>query len=287
MDLLFSKALRVSGKRYRPSSLKVQLSRWKALCIASGPFRTSSGMLDEQGLRQTLATFESATTQKRMFLLYRWVVLTLIARGEQLTPPSPAIEREYVGDSRTVHTVVDSEEHFAKMAACALESVRGWKGLRLAALVAVLGDTGLRTEEVRLLPLNAFHFSDSGPLLTLPEKRGTPARELKLSTTTVGHLRAWLAARPAVPTALMFPADLSGVALDPATIWRQLKRLEAHAGPSVAPMSGATALRAAFAGRLKQSGAPVAEIQQALGHRHSASTSELLERVLVLKKPVG
>lgn len=222
-----------------------------------------------------------------MFLLYRWVVLTLISRGEALTPPSPALEREYLGDSRTVHTVVDSEDYVSRMAACARASVRGWKGLRLAALVAVLGDTGLRTEEIRSLPIDAFRIGPEGGTLTLAERRGVPSRELPLSPTTADTLRDWLAVRPQVPSLLMFPADLSGVALDPATVWRQLKRLETQVGAVVGPMTGASALRAAFAGRLKQSGAPIIDIQTALGHRHASSTSELLDRILVLKAPQG
>lgn len=282
MELLFSHALRLSGKRYRNSSLQVQLSRWKALCLASSAFRAPGALPSEEGLRQALATFDSPTTRKRMFLLYRWVLHTLIAEGAPLKPPSAALEREYIGDARTVHTVVDPEEHILRMSEAAVTSVSGWKGRRLSALISVLGDTGLRTEEVRMLPLSSFASAPAGGTLTVPAHQGAPARTLDIGPAATARVLAWLTVRPAVPGNLLFPADLTGRALDPATIWRQIKRIEALAGTGTAPVTGATALRAAFAGRLKRSGASVIDIQHALGHRHQSSTSELLERVLVL-----
>lgn len=277
---MLSRALRVSRRRYKPSTVEVMVSRWRSFCEASKAFRTDSDWLDEEGLRQTLAKFPAYTTRKRQFLLFRWVARTLAQGGISVPDPSAALERDFVAEERPLHTVVALETHTERMAAQALETVSGWKGLRLAALVRLLGDTGLRSEDVRLLARAAIAFDGGGTgVLTIASKKQS-ARHLPLSKATCVALQAWIAARPACPGELLFVADESGKALDPATLWRQLKRLETTVGPMGAPVSGTTAIRAAYAQELRAKGLSLEDIQVALGHKKLSSTLELLDRIV-------
>ncbi len=276
MELLLSHALRISSARYKSTTLEVMASRWRSFCRESLPYRDADNFLDKAGLSSTLGCFDSFTTRKRHFLLFRWVVRTLRNSGVQLLDPTPSLENEFSGEERPHHTVMPLDEHVCLLASEALSQVSGWKGLRLAAMVSLLGDTGLRSEAVRLLPLNAWNGEST---LTIPGKGSAPSREATLSPGAVQALKAWACARPGTPGGLLFVADASGKALDPATVWRQLKRLEAKAGPLGAPTGGTTAIRAAYAQRLKERGDSAEDIQQALGHRRLSSTVELLSRI--------
>lgn len=279
MENELGKALKLSGKRYKASSLAIQVSRWRSFCRASEAFVGSDGWLSEQGLRQTLDSFEAFTTRKRMFLLFRWVVKTLAEHGYPKPDPTAALEREYLGDERPLHVVGDVETLAERMAAEALSTVSGWKGVRLAALVRLLMDTGLRKEDVRRLTLDCLALDAGRPFVRVPGMRRAPPRLLSVGPATAKALSAWVAVRPACPGNLLFVADASGRPLDPATVWRQFKRLEAAAGGLDSAVSGPTAIRAAVAERLRKEGLPVEEIQLVLGHRRRSSTEELLDRV--------
>lgn len=231
-------------------------------------------------MRATLEAFPAYTTRKRMFMLFRWVVHVLNERGHPCVDPTPALEREFAEDERPIHAVRDLATQADVLARHALVSVSGWKGVRLAALVRLLADTGLRKEDLRGMLLAALLLDASSPTLTVPGPRGMPPRTLPLSPPTVLALQQWLQVRPACASALLFVADESGKAMDPATVWRQLKRLEAAVGEVGALLSGTTSIRAAFANQLRATGASVEEIQEALGHRQRTSTTELLDRIV-------
>lgn len=278
MELALSRALRLSSNRYKASTLEVMASRWRKFCEASFDHRTPEGWLNERGLAQTLAKFPAFTTRKRHFLLFKWVTRTLIAGGTPVPDPTPSFEKEFEGEQRTFHTVAPLETQSDRLAAHARESVRGWKGTRLVAIVRLLGDTGLRSEDVRLLKVFDVRLDQEPGLVTLTQKNQQP-RTLELSPVAVSALKDWLAARPVCPGNLLFVADFQGGPLDPATLWRQLKRLDEAVGPTGAPLSGTTAIRAAYAQQLRDKGASPLEIQQALGHRKLSSTMELLDRI--------
>lgn len=192
--------------------------------------------------------------------------------------PCPALEREYSRDERAVHTVKDLAAQVGRMAASALQHVSGWKGVRLAAVVRVLGDTGLKTQE--LLALKSDHVllrPDGSAALWVGHK--ATSRLLPLSVTTYGAILAWLQVRPSCPSDFLFVSDAKGSPLDASTVWRQIKRLEARVGALEPSISGPTAIRAALAKTLQQEGKSELEIQAMLGHRQAGSTGELLDRV--------
>lgn len=278
MELLLTRALKASRKRYKPSTLEVMASRWRSFCLQAAPHLDSSGTLDEAGLAKTLTAFPTYTTRKRHFLLFKWVVQTLNRSGLALPDPTPSLEKDYSGEERTLHAVNNLESLAQRMAQHARATVSGWKGVRLAALAALLGETGLRSEDVRLLSRQQISLGPDGGLLTLVQK-GKPTRELPLSKETALLVQDWLTVRPSTPGELVFVADESGRSLDPSTLWRQLKRLEQQVGAVDGEVSGTTAIRAAFAAQLRDQGKSLEEIQLALGHRKLSSTAELLERV--------
>lgn len=278
MEHLLSRALKASRKRYKPSTLEVMASRWRSFCAQASPHLNAAGHLDEQGLSKALESFPSYTTRKRQFLLFKWVLRTLNESGHTFPDPTPSLEKEFSGEERTVHSVNSLDSLAQRMARHAKETISGWKGVRLSALALLLGETGLRSEDVRLLSRQQLVLGAAGGLLTIAQKN-KPTRELQLSEEVVSALREWLSVRPSCPGELVFVADDSGRSLDPSTLWRQLKRLEAQVGAVDGEVSGTTAIRAAFAAQLRDQGKSVEEIQLALGHRKLSSTVELLERV--------
>jgi integrase len=284
MELTLGQALEVSRRRYKPSTAEVMASRWRVFCTESLAFRTENNWLDEAGLASTLACFPAFTTRKRHFLLFRWVVHTLAQRGTSLPDPTPSFEKEYSGEERTLHSVEALGTQTDRMAAQAEREVRGWKGARLVALVRLLGDTGLRSEDIRLVPLAALALTLFDGTLIVGSK-GLPDRVFALSKETCAALQHYLLVRPAAPGSLLFAADASGKALDPATLWRQLKRLDTAIAPVSAPLSGTTAIRAAYAQELRSKGLSLEDIQVALGHRKLASTLELLGRIRPARVP--
>ena len=239
-------------------------------------------MLSEQGLRQTLDQVPSFTTRKRLFLLYRWVLREHIKHGHSFVDVTSAVERDYIRDARPVHSLLKVEELSHTLSSAAFRVASGWKAHRLSALVALVADTGLRAEEVRLLPLAAVRLQQAGGSVEVKGRRGVPARDLTFSETTATALRDWLNCRPGPAAGLLFVANEAGAPLAASSIWRQIKRLESEVGSFSAPVSGISALRAAFAAALKERKVDSFEIQRALGHRQQASTSELLSRIQVM-----
>lgn len=255
------------------------MSRWRTLCQVSAPYRGQADWLSEEGLKQALAAIPSFTTRKRMFLLYRWVLREHRRVDPSILDVTKALERDYIRDARPILSVVNPESIPVTLANAATQVARGWKGARLKALVLLGGETGLRTEELRLLPFNSVSQGGEGWLVSVPGQKAKPPRSFTLSTEAGAAVEAWLAAHPCPGGAYLFVADALGAPLVASSIWRQIKRLEGITGAVAAPVSGVSALRTAFAATLKERGVAPPDLQQALGHKHATSTAELLERI--------
>lgn len=278
MDHWLQEALVLSKKRLRPSSREVYESMWKSFYTQAQAHLNSGGQLDEDGLRHTLAELGSFATRKRQFMLFKWVLRVLSESGRNLLNPCPAFEREFLADTRPQHDVADLAIKVDKMATTATEQISGWKGARLAAIVRVLGDTGMKTEELISLKTSSVLLRlDGSATLYVGKKAST--RLLPLSAKTFQAVQAWQSVRPVCPGEYLFVSKEDGRPLEPSTLWRQLKRLEGTVGGVEANLSGPTAIRAAFVAKLRKEGNSGSQIQAALGHRQWQSTEELLERV--------
>jgi site-specific recombinase XerD len=271
-------ALAFSRKRLRPSSRAVYESMWRAFCSRAKLEMAGSGHLTDESLSVVLKGLGTFATQKRQFMLYKWTIQTLRSAGLDLRNPSEALEREYSHDERATHTVNDLATQVDQMAACAQRSVKGWKGTRLTAVVRVLGDTGLKTQELLALKSNHVLMQPDGCAALWAGKKGS-SRLLPLTGSTHEAILAWMRVRPSCSSEFLFISDASGSPLEASTVWRQIKRLEAEVGALGPTLSGPTAIRAAYAKNLQHKGKSDLEIQTVLGHLRCGSTGELLERV--------
>lgn len=258
--------------------MEVVASRWRSFCEAATPYLGEDGWLDAHGLGLALQRYPAFVTRKRQFLLFKWVVKVLNEHGHAVPDPTLELYREFSGEDRPDHLVVDLLQHRRAMAEAASTLVSGWKGVRLVAIVSLTAECGLKTGELCGLPLSAVTPTESGYKLRVVGKKGVSPREFILSEDASRALAGWIKVHPAADSGLLFVSDASGRAVDPVTLWRQIKRVEAKSGPVVGALSGTTAFRAALAQQMQAEGRTTEEIQKALGHRMLASTIELLER---------
>lgn len=270
-------ALQHSPKRFRESSLKVYRSIWKRLALTLDPTGQGPRPFSSVELERAISSTGAYATAKKALGLFRWVSETVRVCGLHLGTAYLELEHQYKEDDRPEHSVRNFEQNVVKLAAQADHHNQSWKGARLAALVRLLGETGIRREE-----LLALELSDARPDALMPNicaGKGNRRRVLPLSPDAVNALNAWLKVRPACDSNFLFISGKTGAPMDASTVWRQLRRLEAVVGPADKALSGPGAFRAGVAHKLKKSGVPATEIQRILGHRLATSTEELLNRV--------
>ncbi len=278
MQLLLERAIEVSGKRFRPSSVAVYRSVWKRLVSELGHLDKDYAVLVTPAqLRQALLRCGSYASGKKALGLFRWVSETLATEGLHLGEAYREVEQEYWADERPEHHVERFEKAAPALAEAALTSAKDWKGLRLAAIVRLLSDTGLRREELLGLRRSFLTLSTQGGYVDAG--KGVRKRRLPVSLLTQEALEAWYGACPWPNSTLVFPGGPDDKKMDASTLWRQLRRAEEVAGPADKTLTGPTGYRAGVARRLKEQGASVADIQKALGHRLASSTEDLLKRV--------
>ncbi|MDO8416311.1 MAG: tyrosine-type recombinase/integrase [Agitococcus sp.] len=184
----------------------------------------------------------------------------------------------FLRDARPDCDALPSEQ-LLLLAQAAPSLVRGWKGLRLAAMLAVLRETGLRNNEVLTLSQSSITF---GPPAMLHVGCPPTSRFFHLSDFCAERLCMWLAAHPCkTRTELLFVANEYGGTLDTSTVWRQINRLSTKVlGIEIRGM-GVGRIRASVAKQLQDEGASAVEIQYFLGHKQETSTAELLDRIHV------
>ena len=283
MDIdLFDWAIKISRKRLRPSSRAVYASMWNGYCarLLSASNVTPAVQPGQESSAQMLGALSGAggyLAQKRAFGLVRWTYQTLREHGmTTLTQSAEELVSLFAPDDRLKHAMLDTTWQ-DQMIAAASEVAKGWKRVRLTTIVTVLCETALKNQEIldlRTTDLRGY------PPYALKAGRGVKQRELVLSEKTGAALKDWLAVRPANPGDYLFVADTSGRPLDPATLWRQLKRVtSAVPGSADVKHFGTGVIRATKAKELEELGASTAAIADFLGHRLEASTGELLERV--------
>lgn len=273
MDSWFLDALAISRKRLRPSSVEVYSSRWKGLCSAVA--LEPGAALTTKALGAGLGQLPSYLAQKRALELCLWVCDTLVRAGRLPSNPAFELHRHFFDDSRPLHSV-PIVEHLGDALARAAEGLAsGWKLQRLRA-VGHLAALGLKAGELRTLPKAAWSPSRAvlGP--------GGLRREIAVPSTSVKAFEDWLGVHPAPESPLFLVANEQGNALDAATVWRQVCKLQKGSGLPL-EASGTSGLRALLAGNLLQQGVEPAAVQESLGHRDIASTHELLRRIRLLE----
>lgn len=277
----FDWAIKVSRKRLRRSSLEVYRSMWNGYVARLATPSASGGAAvpGEENVDQMLDAIKGAgeySAQKRVFTLVQWTYGTLQSHGMELTNPTRLIYRLFIPEVRAEHDMLDTTWQ-DRMVSAAAEVSKGWKGLRLKAIVTVLCETALKNHEVITLRITNLRGL---PPTELVAGQGSKERAFPLSTRAADTLREWLAVRPANPGDYLFVADSSGRPMDPATLWRQLKKVTTQMpGSESLKHFGTGVIRATKAKELEQRGESTSSIAGFLGHRQEASTGELLQRV--------
>jgi len=275
----FEWALKVTSKRLKPSSQAVYASMWAGFRERLAAAGTEPGKESLTQLANALQGAGDYVTQKRLHSLVHWVYDTLLEAGLPLTDHTEELERLYKADARAQHEGLSLED-LAQLEDAATAEVRGWKGVRLAAMVSVLAHAGLRRQELLTLErTSVITLADGSGFLEVGRIRSQ--RRLTLPPACLARVQQWLNCYPAAADCRwLFVADAEGNQMDGSTVWRQLKRLCASVlGEDAASQFGTGIIRASLAKARQKEGLSPTELREFLGHRMEASTAELLERV--------
>lgn len=285
MENLFEQAIAVTGKRLKPSSHAVYASMWRGFQERLYAAGTAPGKESAAALAIALEGAGDYSTQKHLYGLVTWVYEALHEHGYTVRDNTEQLHKHYLPDHRALHPAV-SERDIAAMADLAVKRVRGWKGVRLAAMVSVLGHTGLKQNE--LISLKKTQVTVNSESATLKAGKKEAERVFTLEGLCAQRLRDWLLVYPASPeTPWLFVANSDGRPMDSTTVWRQLKRLGAEVlGEALQSSFGTGLIRASLAKSLEQQGATSAAVCAFLGHQRESSTAELLERVFLPNEPL-
>ena len=174
-----------------------------------------------------------------------------------------------------------------KAVLAALPSGGGWKQQRARAMIAVVLEGGLKPSEVlnlRICHVGSRQEDGSVFLDVYPGGAGRHHRT-RVGAHAAAILLSWLKTRHAlnIHGPLLFPASPAGGALNPATVYRQVRAVLADAGipEGLIKRRGARTLRNTFAISALQAGEAPALVGEYLGHRADRSTryyTELLPK---------
>lgn len=159
-------------------------------------------------------------------------------------------------------------------------------GERNRALLEVLRWSGLRiSEALALEPRDVEEDGEGNVRLHVRHGKGDKARRATLIDFAVPTLQAWLQAHEerglpdTAPVFCVLNGKRAGAPLTRAYVDAMLKRLAVDAGLPSWKRVHAHAFRAAHATWLYRNRAPLAEIQQQLGHSHAVTTQAYLAKI--------
>ena len=199
-----------------------------------------------------VATVKTAVVACRAF--FRW------CHQEGLCSSDPAMALKFPKVPLQMQKTVSADQFAELMAVCDVSP----KGLRDAALVSLLFDSGLRRREVLSLTPGCLDFERG--VVSVPRRKGGNSGWSVMGAGTMERLRAWLRVRaPAEGVEALFVqvgGARAGQALGAEGLKTLLARLAAEAG---LPRLGAHAFRRGWAVALVEAGAPTRVIQEAAG----------------------
>jgi site-specific recombinase XerD len=198
---------------------------------------------------------------------------------EGITTTNPAMEVFMLPTQKKLPTYLSIPEQERVLAALAKDATP--MGVRDYALVATALLTGLRCSELGNLQLG--HLDLEAGVLRVLDGKGRKDRELPVVPRLAAILRRYLAARPAImhhPTPYVFVRALNfggwagrhgALPFGPKAIFHRVRiRVREILGrPGIHPH----VLRHSFASRLRENGADLQDIQEALGHSAITTTT--------------
>jgi integrase/recombinase XerD len=228
------------------------------------------------GLREFLATLSgmAETTQARKLSSLRQFFGFLYAEGIRPDDPSTVLDAPKRG--RSLPKVLSRAELEALGAAAARRAEKNAEGIRLACILELLYDSGLRITELVTLPLTAAKAQ--GPLMV--RGKGGKERLAPIGGRAREAIARYLAVRERFLPAgeakkkaerFLFPSRGEEHHLTRRRCHQLMKELAIEAGIDPAKLSPHV-LRHAFATHLLEGGADLRSVQAMLGHADIATT---------------
>ena len=297
-------AVNKQGERHalRESSVTVYRARWgKFVTECLGPAQKTLVDLSPEDLRSFLSAMSPDSRHRYVHLLERvfdhLLALGLVQLNTARALAVAAPTRSNQGHAGTAVLSSALQEAFL----AALPEPVNWKRLRDRALLSVILGAGLRVSEaihLKVDHLGALQEDGTVPVELIPVGAGRRHRS-RIQAFAVPTVLAWVVQRrgvgrpgqgmpvgvsdsvaspPLIAGTLLFPADASGRALHPATVYRRVASVLAEAGISedLIGRRGARTLRNTYAVRELAAGAPVSLVGESLGHVHDRATKHYL-----------
>lgn len=266
-----------TGKRYKPSSLKVYgaiLGKLEALALDRGEDLQGAS---RESLSQFLAGRNPNTAKRYAWFLddfydhlqQRGVITESPAFGFRALFSYPEVPAQTTGFSA-------EEEEAAFLAA--LPEPSNWKHARDAGLLALSLGTGIKLNEVLALKLSDIYLDQDIPSVLVRHRHST--REVPIRRDALPYVQRWACEREVhfrADVLEAFPATTRGGALSPSTVWRQAKKVLARAGVEHLTHFGASALRVSYARIEDAEGSRLPILQHRLGHKRESSTIAILK----------
>jgi integrase len=203
------------------------------------------------------------------------------ALEHDLCSHNPLAALQKIFDKKEDRVPVAGASGSAVTALYGIKPVGSWKKSRDRVLVLLAAETGLRRSE--LLNLQIANLRLDGVVPYVSVGAGVLARRVEMPAEAATELKQWLIDRTAlnIQGDLVFPTNVAGGPLNPATAYRIIERYmdKIGAGKQALGSSGTQVLRAGLAHRNKADGHKLPVIQEQLGHRRLLSTADLLARV--------
>ena len=219
----------------------------------------------------------AARTQARKLSAIRQFQRFLMLEGARDNDPTSTIDAPRLG--RPLPKLLGFAEVDALLAGA--QTVDGWRGARLVALLEILYATGLRVSE--LVGLKLSSLSRDGRIVTVRGKGGKE-RLVPLGAAAHAALQTWLPFREKLlkdkgkTVPWLFPSHGTTGHVTRDSFAKQLNDLAVYAGIDPRRVSPHV-LRHAFATHLLANGADLRSVQQMLGHA-DISTTQIYTHVL-------
>lgn len=262
----------------RQSSRRVYGAWWSRFCAFA--LRLDTALPDVTAAQAERFLLEYApNTAIRYYRLLSAVYETAQEHGWCSGNPLASLRAQFDREEDKVPTPAASESTVDAL--YSIKPSANWKKHRDRMLVILAAETGLRRAELLTLRTDQLRLDAVPPWLG--QDSTTSIRRVDVPARTATELRSWLELRERVGVKgiLVFPTDLAGAALNPATAYRIIEKGldQVGAGKKALGASGTQVLRAGLAYRGQAHGQALPDIQGQLGHRRLLSTADLLARV--------
>ena len=264
---------------YRKESIKVYSSIWHKFARQLNESQIDLENATPIQGQQFLCDLSENTAKKYQALLSE-IYNAAISESLANYNPFGELALAYAHEEKEVPSIALGEKDLNRL----LESIKlpkNWKKSRDACMVALMVCSGMKSGEIlKCLATDLTLASTDSYIKARAHNRFE--RIIPLSTVALRFLNNYLAFRKeyCIATRLLFPTNAEGLALNPATLYRTVRRALESAGFSKEQLShiGPQVLRGTFTYTQNMS-EELTNLQQVLGHAQLTSTVELVKKI--------